>query len=341
MTFWIVWSQNVVFFLRRYTCVRRKNAYNQLKRSTPFILENVFTVCCVFFMQKGLTALMYAVQHEHVRVVKELLLAGADGTARDRVRISLVQSNEWETLWCDVAHVHQPLTVSRLGNFFHVHTSSQYGSLSMFTADCSIWQNGRTVMDMAKDKENQEIIGLLNRQTAVANPNVSHGEIIVVIYYTWQSCVENEEYPVAYFRRFAAFEAAYHWTSGLAHALKTHEYLMHLRSTYKSHPQQYSTLYATMRSKYSTDSISTQDCHTFHHQDATHVRTHDSSLFRNWFFTQMLCHWTSIKRETYTYPVEVSVCYVFTHITTTYTSQCNNSTCYSAGQKSNVIPSHI
>ena len=45
-------------------------------------------------MQKGLTALMYAVQHEHVRVVKELLLAGADGTARDRVRISLVWSNE-------------------------------------------------------------------------------------------------------------------------------------------------------------------------------------------------------------------------------------------------------
>ena len=62
--------------------------------ATPLILENVFTVCCVFFMQKGLTALMYAVQHEHVRVVKELLLAGADGTARDRVRISLVWSNE-------------------------------------------------------------------------------------------------------------------------------------------------------------------------------------------------------------------------------------------------------
>ena len=40
-------------------------------------------------------------------------------------------------------------------------------------------------MDMAKDKENQEIIGLLNRQTAVANPNVSHGEIIFVIYYMW------------------------------------------------------------------------------------------------------------------------------------------------------------
>ena len=61
------------------------------------ILENVFTVRCVFVMQKGLTALMYAVQREHVRVVKELLLAGADGTARDRVRISLVRSNERET----------------------------------------------------------------------------------------------------------------------------------------------------------------------------------------------------------------------------------------------------
>ena len=36
-------------------------------------------------------------------------------------------------------------------------------------------------MDMAKDKENQEIIGLLNRQTAVANPNVSHREIIFVM----------------------------------------------------------------------------------------------------------------------------------------------------------------
>ena len=63
-----------------------------LKRTID--LENIFTDCCVFFMQKGLTALMYAVQHEHVRVVKELLLAGADGTARDRVRISLVRSNE-------------------------------------------------------------------------------------------------------------------------------------------------------------------------------------------------------------------------------------------------------
>ena len=59
-------------------------------------------------------------------------------------------------------------------------------------------------MDMAKDKENQEIIGLLNRQTAVANPNVSHGEIIFVIYYMWQSCVENEDYPVVYFGSFAA-----------------------------------------------------------------------------------------------------------------------------------------
>ena len=29
-------------------------------------------------------------------------------------------------------------------------------------------------MDMAKDKNNQEIIGLLNRQKAVSNPNVSH-----------------------------------------------------------------------------------------------------------------------------------------------------------------------
>ena len=50
-------------------------------------------------------------------------------------------------------------------------------------------------MDMAKDKENQEIIGLLNRQTAVANPNVSHGEIIFVIYYTWQSCEKSKIIP--------------------------------------------------------------------------------------------------------------------------------------------------
>ena len=53
-------------------------------------------------------------------------------------------------------------------------------NFSMFTIDCSICQNGRSVMDMAKDKENQEIIVLLNRQTVVANPNVSHGEIIYV-----------------------------------------------------------------------------------------------------------------------------------------------------------------
>ena len=76
-----------------------------LKRTID--LENIFTDCCVFVMQKGLTALMYAVQHEHVRVVKELLLAGADGTARDRVR--LVWSNECETVWWHVSHVHQSM----------------------------------------------------------------------------------------------------------------------------------------------------------------------------------------------------------------------------------------
>ena len=74
-------------------------------------------------------------------------------------------------------------------------------------------------MDMAKDKENQEIIGLLNRQTAVANPNVSHGEIILVIYFMWQSSVEIEDYSVAYFGQFAAFEAAYHWTSAKGRGL--------------------------------------------------------------------------------------------------------------------------
>ena len=39
---------------------------------------------------------MYAIQNDHVRVVKELLLAGADATARDRVRISLVWRIECE-----------------------------------------------------------------------------------------------------------------------------------------------------------------------------------------------------------------------------------------------------
>jgi len=51
----------------------------------------------------------------------------------------------------------------------HARISKKLGSyeqpiwnFSMFTADCSIWQNGRSVMDMAKDKENQEIIVLLS-----------------------------------------------------------------------------------------------------------------------------------------------------------------------------------
>ena len=39
---------------------------------------------------------MYAIQNEHVRVVKELLLAGADATARDRVRVGLVWHKECE-----------------------------------------------------------------------------------------------------------------------------------------------------------------------------------------------------------------------------------------------------
>ena len=42
------------------------------------------------------------------------------------------------------------------------------------------WQNGRSVMDMAKEKENQEIISLLNRQKAVSNPNVSHVRKVLV-----------------------------------------------------------------------------------------------------------------------------------------------------------------
>ena len=54
---------------------------------------------------------MYAIQNEHVRVVKELLLAGADATARDRVRISLVWHKECERIWCLVSHVHQSLNV--------------------------------------------------------------------------------------------------------------------------------------------------------------------------------------------------------------------------------------
>ena len=42
----------------------------------------------VFNSQGGYTALMYAVKEDHVRVVRELLLAGADPTTRNKV------------LWC-------------------------------------------------------------------------------------------------------------------------------------------------------------------------------------------------------------------------------------------------
>ena len=39
----------------------------------------------VFNSQGGYTALMYAVKEDHVRVVRELLLAGADPTTRNKV----------------------------------------------------------------------------------------------------------------------------------------------------------------------------------------------------------------------------------------------------------------
>ena len=54
---------------------------------------------------------MYAIQNEHVRVVKELLLAGADATARDRVRVGLVWHKECERVWCRVSRVDQSLNV--------------------------------------------------------------------------------------------------------------------------------------------------------------------------------------------------------------------------------------
>ena len=58
---------------------------------------------------------MYAIQNEHVRVVKELLLAGADATARDRVRVGLVWHKECVRVWCLVSRV----DYHRLGNFSH------------------------------------------------------------------------------------------------------------------------------------------------------------------------------------------------------------------------------
>ena len=67
---------------------------------------------------------MYAIQNEHVRVVKELLLAGADATARDRVRIiSLVWHKECKRVWCRVSHVHQSLNVPYIDwNIFIIFT---------------------------------------------------------------------------------------------------------------------------------------------------------------------------------------------------------------------------
>ena len=204
-----------------------------------------------------------------------------------------------------------------------------------------IWQNGRSVMDMAKDKENK-IIGLLNRQTAVANPNVSHREIIFIIYYIWQSYVENEDYPVAYFGRFAAFEGAYHWASAKGRA-RTCFIDTWISDVFMKHISPALSSTALCMQQCTRNTRQTQ----FLHRTATcsiismqHMREHMVKKFRNWFFTQMLCHWTSIKRETHTYSVEVSICYVFTHVTATYIPNCNSSTCYSPGQKS-VILSHI
>ena len=42
---------------------------------------------CTLSLQKSWTALMYAVNSKHTRVVKEMLLAGADASARDKVSV--------------------------------------------------------------------------------------------------------------------------------------------------------------------------------------------------------------------------------------------------------------
>ena len=80
------------------------------------------------------------------------------------------------------------------------------------------------------------------------------------MYYMWQSCVEIEGYFVVYFDRIAVFEAPYRWTfaKGGAHTRFVDVWISH-ESTKRiwalplAEVQRYSTLKATMRSKYVTE----------------------------------------------------------------------------------------
>ena len=59
---------------------------------------------------------------------------------------------------------------------------------------------------------------------------------LVKLMYVWQSCVEIEDYSVAYFDRITVFEVPYRWTSikGGAHM---HEHLIGLQITYSDEPR--------------------------------------------------------------------------------------------------------
>ena len=48
----------------------------------------VYTVYTLF--QAGYTAVMYAVKGDHVGIVRELLLAGADPTVRNKVHVHIL-----------------------------------------------------------------------------------------------------------------------------------------------------------------------------------------------------------------------------------------------------------
>ena len=84
---------------------------------------------------------MYAIQNEHVRVVKELLLAGADATAGDRVRVGLVWHKECEKglvscLTCaSVFECTLDWEIFPLKHY-ELHMNSQPKNLSIFTTDC-------------------------------------------------------------------------------------------------------------------------------------------------------------------------------------------------------------
>ena len=70
----------------------------------------------------------------------------------------------------------------------------------------------------------------------------------------WQSCVEIEDYSIAYFDRIAAFEALYHWTSvkGGVHmhfvdSLDIHASMKHVWTLPLMEVQRYSTSDTAMR----------------------------------------------------------------------------------------------